>query len=397
MLYTKAIDEITWDDVELFCKEGIEENAYLDYKREFPNNLYKTISAMGNVLGGIILIGVEEDDLNKPIIPIKGIKFEKGLSERVLNIILSNITPPLFPEIVVCKDKQKMNAVVVIRIHQSHQSPHAIAKNTKVYLRTGNVSTPEERANITEIKWLQDHRKKSINLREQIYSLAENRFLRESKYLKHDDPIWLKLSLCPLYPKQMFLNPPELRDIYDDIKVEDIHTKLEHFPLLNNMPKLVQDGTVLKYHIEGSYYFYTFLNCFGLYDFRQQLQKTLIPNIDPKLWRIEKSEVLHRLSSFINSAYKYYEYIHSWGLLKFKFYLGNIDNCILKKPPESVKYSSEEEIKYEDIILPKELLNKKENLILKIYQRVSWSFGIDCSQKEIDDFLNKSNGVQKFK
>ncbi len=51
MLYTKAIDEITWDDVELFCKEGIEENAYLDYKREFPNNLYKTISAMGNVLG----------------------------------------------------------------------------------------------------------------------------------------------------------------------------------------------------------------------------------------------------------------------------------------------------------------------------------------------------------
>ena len=92
MLYNKPINQITWDDVDQFCKQGIEENAYLDYKKDFPNDLEKTMSAMANTLGGIILIGVEEDINNKSKLPIQGIVFQKGLSERVLNIILSIIT-----------------------------------------------------------------------------------------------------------------------------------------------------------------------------------------------------------------------------------------------------------------------------------------------------------------
>ena len=38
---------------------------YLDYKRDFPRKLEKTISAMANTFGGIVLIGVEEDDQSK--------------------------------------------------------------------------------------------------------------------------------------------------------------------------------------------------------------------------------------------------------------------------------------------------------------------------------------------
>jgi len=99
MLYTKPINEIAWDDIEDFCNQRITEGLHLDYKRDFPQKLEKTISAMANTFGGIILIGVKEDDQSKPVVPITGIDLGRGLSERVWNIILSNITPIVLPHV----------------------------------------------------------------------------------------------------------------------------------------------------------------------------------------------------------------------------------------------------------------------------------------------------------
>ena len=52
-LYTKPIADITLQDVEAFCREGIQENATLDYKEAFPNHLENTIAAMANTIGGV--------------------------------------------------------------------------------------------------------------------------------------------------------------------------------------------------------------------------------------------------------------------------------------------------------------------------------------------------------
>ena len=60
MIYTTPIDNITWSAVEEFCAQGIAEGTYLDYKVEFPTELARTIAAMANTLGGVVLIGVEE-------------------------------------------------------------------------------------------------------------------------------------------------------------------------------------------------------------------------------------------------------------------------------------------------------------------------------------------------
>lgn len=62
MIYTKPILEISWNDVEDFCRNRVPEGTYLDYKEDFPSQLEKTISALANTLGGIILIGVAEDN-----------------------------------------------------------------------------------------------------------------------------------------------------------------------------------------------------------------------------------------------------------------------------------------------------------------------------------------------
>lgn len=151
MIYTSPIDRITWNAVEDFSHQGVVEGAYLDYKSDFPNDLARTIAAMANTFGGIILIGVVEQTDGRPVVPITGIALQAGLAERVTNIVLSNITPPVFPEVAVCPDPSGSKAVIVVRVPESPESPHAIQSNTRVYLRTGNRNKPEELATLEQI------------------------------------------------------------------------------------------------------------------------------------------------------------------------------------------------------------------------------------------------------
>jgi len=51
MLFTKEITKITFEDVVSFCNQQIPESINLDYKKEFPTDLEKTISAGANFSG----------------------------------------------------------------------------------------------------------------------------------------------------------------------------------------------------------------------------------------------------------------------------------------------------------------------------------------------------------
>ena len=86
MLYTKPIDEINWDDVAAFCEQRIPEGSYLDYKEDFPRSLEKTIAAMANTIGGVILIGVAEDQESKPQVPIGDILPIHPCSDQIIQL-----------------------------------------------------------------------------------------------------------------------------------------------------------------------------------------------------------------------------------------------------------------------------------------------------------------------
>jgi len=60
-LLNKPFDQITFEDVENYCKEQHPETATLDYKQAVPKDLAKHVAAMSNTLGGFIIIGVAED------------------------------------------------------------------------------------------------------------------------------------------------------------------------------------------------------------------------------------------------------------------------------------------------------------------------------------------------
>ncbi|MGN1058391.1 MAG: helix-turn-helix domain-containing protein, partial [Candidatus Avelusimicrobium sp.] len=64
MLFKKPFHNITFDDVVDFCGRGLPEGKQLDYKYMLPKNhekFAKTIASFANAMGGMIIVGVQDD------------------------------------------------------------------------------------------------------------------------------------------------------------------------------------------------------------------------------------------------------------------------------------------------------------------------------------------------
>lgn len=397
MIYKKQIEDIGWQDIIEFCEQQLPESAYLDYKEDFPTNLHKTIAAFANTLGGIILIGVEEDDQNKPVLPLKGIRFQRGLSERVTNIILSNITPPLFPEIQICLNSDQSQAIVLLRVHPSENPPHAISDNAQVYLRTANRNKPESLADLDQIQWLLNKRRKPEQLREQIYGEADIRFRRlydrqltgPTTLESYQSKGLFTLSLCPLYPRDYFCIPPELSQISSKIFVRDYFKSSDKFPITRHrIGEIVQNGIVLSF-LDKNMVFYTELNSFGLYFYRQILQRRYVSGHQERKIMLA-IEIYTRLDEFIDSSIRFYGEIGYSGPLKFIMKLENILNYPFGPYPEQdLLYSLEDKIQFSDNVIVGALGDRKFEIIYAVAQRLAWAFGLDISEELLKNFYTE--------
>lgn len=127
-LHSIPLTNVAWSDIERFCEQQITEGTSLDYKRSLPSDLERTVAAMANTLGGLILIGVTEDGHGRPELPILGLPPERGIAERILSICAANINPPIVPRVEVVIDPDGKRAVALVRIAQSHEAPHAMRR-----------------------------------------------------------------------------------------------------------------------------------------------------------------------------------------------------------------------------------------------------------------------------
>ncbi|GEM_PF-1767478 len=60
-IFPKPFHDVTFADVVAFCQQKHPESTTLDYKREIPRDLAKHFATFSNTLGGVIVVGVEED------------------------------------------------------------------------------------------------------------------------------------------------------------------------------------------------------------------------------------------------------------------------------------------------------------------------------------------------
>lgn len=134
-LFLAELETVTLNDIEGFCcinappDQRVKEGTRVDYKRDLPKDLGKTISAMANTSGGLIIIGVEENQ-GVPT-KIDGISLGQGdIKTRITNIAYSTIDPPLTPEVGFCSlQKGTSQGVVVVRVQMSRNTPHMYIKD----------------------------------------------------------------------------------------------------------------------------------------------------------------------------------------------------------------------------------------------------------------------------
>ncbi len=227
VLLSKAMHEITFQDVVDFCGEGRTEEVHLDYKVEIPDSLAKHIAAMANTLGGTIIIGVEDED-DKPKAPFEGMSWDndKGYRNKIFNMVHSSIVPPPFIEVANCPDLSKSKTFVIVRIPQSISTPHALSDGS-IYIRTGESSNRERIASPDEIAWLYERRKQSSELKGSLVARSARRFsnfLSESGFdtqsVKGAGNAILTLSACPSFPREPLFDYREARKILEEIVTE---------------------------------------------------------------------------------------------------------------------------------------------------------------------------------
>jgi hypothetical protein len=251
-LWHKPTSEISFADIDEFCQTMQPEGARLDYKGiAFPKDLAKTIAAFANTLGGLIILGVDADKTtNKPNWPpTQGYPTEVGLSERVVQIAQDSIYPPVGVAVsnVIPNDHLPGNILLVIRVNESREAPHAIEKNRKVYVydRTDNKNEPYNLADMERIEYLLIRRRRMVDQRES--ELREN--LARGHRVMHPSicPIrWITIG--PVYP---------WRNVHDQYDCKGFHQQ-QPLMLFSGHPsyQTVPGGSfsiVRKQHVGGGW------------------------------------------------------------------------------------------------------------------------------------------------
>ena len=209
-MFTKPLSEIEFTDIEDFCRT-YPEGVRTEYKQDVPASpgIPKSVSSFANTLGGIMLIGVETDNKNFAILPIEGKQNDRGLEERIVESAFTGIYPPVTPEVRVFDVPRNADKVVVIvRVDESVQAPHAIQNSTKVYIRVGSTS---QLADIDRIEYLLTRRKRPQALCEQILNRIEERVNGHSSYSSFIYP-YITLIARPTFPYRPLISPSAIYD-----------------------------------------------------------------------------------------------------------------------------------------------------------------------------------------
>jgi hypothetical protein len=187
-LWYKEIDKITFEDVDAFCQQKLREGVRLDYKATIPNDLAKVVAAFANTLGGLLILGVVADPkTNVPVWPPVpgpnvGMPDAKGIEERITAICRDNIYPPVRPEISPILQNALLpgHVIVVLRVPESPEAPHAINNGRAIYERTGSQGQPHDLAAIDNIGQLLERRNR---IEEQRVSAIKNELKRAGRQL----------------------------------------------------------------------------------------------------------------------------------------------------------------------------------------------------------------------
>jgi len=335
MVFGVPFDKLSFRAIQEFCNQKIPEGSVIDYKQDTASStLSKTACAFANTFGGAIIIGVKDDD-GLPVVPAEGMLFEEGLTTRVTSILLSNIYPPIIPEVQAFVSDDKTRAFVVVRVAPSLFSPHAINNSTSVYVRTNDRNSPEQIADLGRVAWLLDGRKKSEQLKERLVEESRNRFSASANLLRLPSTSRAEFHILavPTFPTGPVLEASAFTPAFIGRASAQGYRQI-CIPLSSpiNGPRRIRDGTLSLFHKqETGWWSWCETNIYGLRHFVADMcvkDATTAPHI-------YFSDLLVHFDIFLDSVSKFWEAASYHGVCDVYVELNGIQNLRLGRyPPE---------------------------------------------------------------
>ena len=174
------------------------------------------VSAFANTFGGIFLIGVEsEQTKNEVIFPIQGIPNEPGFEERIQQSSLEGIYPAVIPEIKIIDVPHNNNIIVIVRVDESIQAPHAIQNSKRTYIRTGSITEPYDLADMDRIAYMFKRREDSQENAKQILDRIDE---RAKRFCIQDKPS-LTVIAQPVYPYRPVITTSDIYELHERVHI----------------------------------------------------------------------------------------------------------------------------------------------------------------------------------
>lgn len=382
MLFNKPFHDVTFNDVADFCRRGLPEGKQLDYKYMLPKNhekFAKTIASFANAMGGMIIVGVQDDKNDKPKPPFAGIPYHEKMRNCIEDIIQTHIDPVVFVDINICVSKTGERMFILINIPQSNLTPHLVGKLKRAYVRTGQSSRPEAIVHPDKLPWLLDHRQKSERLRHILHDKAESHF---DNYLKTRaacpaGEAVATLSVVPLYPEEPLTDYKRLPALIKAASTRAPYGVMAdpEFPLLP-----VQDGAAVISNKRGILKMTEF-NAYGLVMNKQIVSsEEMVNGHAAKTVRLET--LAQNLTLFLLTARKFLEQISFGGPLSFRF---KIDNARALRVLLGGKQATalEDYLRLERALTLPQLQISLPEIWEDILHETAWSLGLQASETEI--------------
>ena len=331
-IFTKPLSSVTFGEVAAYCAEGKVETAELDYKRELPRDgLAKHIAAMSNTLGGIIILGVEEDSTGRPA-KWEGMPNEGKLVDQIYQQA-ANVKP--YPSCYVYRTTEKDGRIfILVQIYEGSAGPYyTVTDPYTVWIRTGNISTPLKPADQDATERIRNRRDKATTARDGNEVFARQMFQtwldaaekerdelfranpEQNQHLSEPlakDLAPLELMLQPYYPTADLLG----------IKPAEMQKRLlafgashgqAHFPAMESQP--APNGVISLRNFPRSYRAQIYCDQFYVSGLMYHLHDKRTTRVQGQQPAIYLPHILMELFEFLDVAQKFYAAFNYHGIL----------------------------------------------------------------------------------
>ena len=388
-MFTKSGSDITFSDVEDFCRE-FGEGVRVEYKLVIKD-IPKIVSSFANTVGGIYIVGTKTNSTNQVIFPIQGIPKKRGIEEQIQQSALTGIYPAVIPEVIVLDVPETSNVIVIVRVEESIQAPHAIENSTKVYIRVGSITQPYELAEIDRIEYMFKRREDSQIVTRQVLERIEER----SKPLFRANKPTLTVIIRPVFPYRPV------------ILTTDIYNFAREHRLWENYSSRVTGGVAGGFVAPtraGDYSDnYWELNEYGIVYHRVVLAKEqswVTDNMGQIHDCLHFSAFVQMIGQLISRAQSFYKKCEYFGHLEVAAQLQQVFGQRLlyydEYPKEDIdlQRSVESEIPASTQYLPRDLVKEEKliNVVDELAGQLLWAFNIDDDKRRerVEGLLRKS-------